>query len=497
LFLKDLLRGTDVKFDSETGKIDVAGLDYNSQRIEPDFLFVAIKGFTTDGHKYIINAIENGATVIIVEKSWFDKKKLKYLEYGSKKIPILVSKDNRVLLSKISANFYKHPSKKLKVIGVTGTNGKTTITYLLESILKAKNQKVGVIGTINYRIGDEIFPAPATTPESLEINKLLAQMLEEKVKYVIMEVSSHSLELHRVDDIQFDYAVFTNLTEDHFDFHKNYTNYFKAKKRLFNLLNKSSKKKKTGIINIDDKYGKRLFNEFKKKINVKSYSLNGKADLVAQDIKLGVNGTNFILRYNRKLTRMSLNLIGRFNVYNALAAIGVAVAENIGINTVKKGLSNLKSVPGRLQIINAGDFYVGIDYAHTDDALKNVLQTIEELNVEKIITVFGAGGDRDKDKRQKMGRVAALLSDVVIITSDNPRTEKPSAIISEIEKGVLAIRNDNYFKIVNRKKAIKKAVKLAEKDSFVLIAGKGHEDYQIIGTKKKHFSDFEIVKKLL
>ncbi len=497
MLLKDLFIGTDVKLSADEKKVKIRGIAYNSQNIKNNYIFIAIKGFKSDGHNYIENAIEKGATVVVVENHWLKNNKSKIEEYKEREIVILSSKNNRVLLSKISANFYKNPSKKLKVIGVTGTNGKTTITYLIESILTNKGEKVGVLGTINYRIGKKVFPAVTTTPESLEINKYLSLMLENKVKYVIMEVSSHSLELHRVDDIEFDYAIFTNLTEDHFDFHKNYENYFKAKEKLFSLLAKSSKKKKCAIINIDDKYGKKLASRYKKRVEVITYSLHNNGDLNAYDIELSFKGSKFKVKYKNSSYEFSINLLGRYNIYNSLAAIAVGIKEKFSIKKIQEGLLKLKSVPGRLEIIEKDGIYIGIDYAHTDDALKNVLNTIEELNPEKIITVFGAGGDRDKSKRSRMGRIVALLSDELIITSDNPRSENPKDIIKDIEKGVIEVRKKGYYKIVDRKKAIKKSIKMAERGTFILIAGKGHEDYQIIGNRIIHFNDKEIVKKYL
>lgn len=441
--LFDLLKDSDIKYPYQFRKIDIKGISYNSQKTKKGFLFAAIKGFSTNGHKYIISAIKNKASLIAIENiSYLKKYNIQYndshIDFNNKRIPYVVYKNNRILLSQASANFYNHPSKKMKLIGITGTNGKTTTSYLIEHILSTNGYKVGVIGTINYRIGKKIIPALTTTPESLELHSLLNDMLKQKVDYVIMEVSSHSLALNRVDHCHYDHVVFTNLTEDHFDFHKNFSNYFKAKQKLFDLLLKSEKKVRSGFINNDDKYGIKLLNKYKnvKKVTLFSYGIENKSDFKANNITMNLNKIGFDFNFKKKTYNMVSKLIGRFNVYNILSAIGIGILEKIPIDKIVKSISQVKIIPGRLEIVESDNLYVGIDYAHTEDALLNVLKTVHELKPDNIITVFGCGGDRDKTKRPLMGEVAGKYSDYVIITSDNPRTEDPVTIIDEIEPGV-------------------------------------------------------------
>lgn len=438
-----LLKGTGIKIGPRVGQPDIKGLAYNSQNIKKDFLFTAIKGFSTDGHKYIKTAIENGAAFIALEKlSLLKKYKLSYkgsfILCNNKKIPFILYKDNRILLSCISANFYGHPSKKLKLIGITGTNGKTTTSYLIEKILKNNGCKVGVIGTINYRIGKKVIKAKTTTPESLDLHYLLNEMKKRKADYVIMEVSSHSLALHRVDDCHFDHVIFTNLTEDHFDFHGNFSNYFKAKRILFDLLVKSEKKVKSGFININDKYGLKLYDRYKHARNIVLFTcgVEKKADFQAENIKMDLNKIEFEFKYKNKNYLLRSKLIGHFNVHNILAAVGIGVIEKVPVEHIIKSIRSFIKIPGRLEIIRSKDYNIGIDYAHTEDALRNVLKTIKELKPSRIITIFGCGGDRDKTKRPLMGSVATGYSDFTIITSDNPRSEDPLSIIKDIESGV-------------------------------------------------------------
>ncbi|MGL4909677.1 MAG: UDP-N-acetylmuramoyl-L-alanyl-D-glutamate--2,6-diaminopimelate ligase [Cetobacterium sp.] len=429
-------------------------IEYDSRKIKQGDIFVALKGSLVDGHKYINTALEKGASAIIVSEE---------VELVGDASYFLVQ-NLREQLGKIASNFYDHPEKKLKVIGVTGTNGKTTTTYLIEQILG--EEKVARIGTVEYKIGDEIIEAPNTTPESLDIIKMSKKAVDKGLEYLVMEVSSHGLTSGRVDMLDFDIAVFTNLTPEHLDYHKDMEDYFRAKKILFQKL----KNKSNGIINIDDSYGKRIFEEF----SGKSYSLDVAADLNLEDIK-----------------KLKPTLLGKFNMYNVLGAIGVARLLNIDENLIKERVQKIKSAPGRFETVCAGqDFKVIVDYAHTGDALENILQGVIELGESgKIITVFGCGGDRDKIKRPIMAKIAEKYSDIVIVTSDNPRTENPDDIISDIVKG---FENKNYIVEIDRKEAIKKAVLKAEKNDIILIAGKGHETYQILGTTKIHFDDREI-----
>ncbi|MGL5000367.1 MAG: UDP-N-acetylmuramoyl-L-alanyl-D-glutamate--2,6-diaminopimelate ligase [Cetobacterium sp.] len=429
-------------------------LEYDSRKVKVGDIFVALKGNLVDGHKYIDRALENGAVCIIVSEEVELKGDVSYF----------LVQNLREKLGKIASNFYGRPEKKLKIIGITGTNGKTTTTYLIEQILGT--EKVARIGTVEYKIGDEIIEAPNTTPESLDIIKMSKKAVDKGLEYLVMEVSSHGLTSGRVDMLDFDIAVFTNLTPEHLDYHKDMEDYFTAKKILFEKL----KDKKNGIINIDDKYGSRIFNEF----GGISYSLDGLADLDKTIIK-----------------EMKPTLLGKFNMYNLLGAIGVGKILGINEEIIKERVKNIKSAPGRFESVSIGqDFRVIVDYAHTGDALENILQGVSNLeDVRKIITVFGCGGDRDKTKRPVMAKVAEKYSNLTIVTSDNPRTENPESIISDILKG---FQKENYIVEIDRKEAIKKAVLKAEKDDIILIAGKGHETYQIIGLTKIHFDDKEV-----
>ena len=478
--LADVAKIISLPVNPDYHNILIEDLEYNSSAIKKNNLFVAIQGFATDGNKYIKDAISKGAVAIITDK----KLTRNY------SVPVLKVKNSREALSILSDWFYDYPSQKMKIIGITGTNGKTTISYLLEKNLQGQGYKTAIIGTIRHKIGKIEIPSHNTTPESLDLNRLMARMVKAKVNYVIMEVSSHSLVLNRVDFCAFDGAIFTNLTEDHFDFHKNFQNYYQAKKKLFELLRKSPKSNKVAVINIDDQYGHKLYSELKgiKKIG---YSIKAKSQYQGKDIKLSFDGIRFKVGGVSFFTA----LIGRFNIYNVLSTIAITDFWNMRKVITVQVLKKFKSVEGRLEKIQTSKGTVFIDYAHTDDALKNVLETLNEIEHNKIITVFGCGGDRDKIKRPKMGRIAEQLSDIVIVTSDNPRTEKPKAIIDDILKGMLNPKQ--AFVISDRKKAIKTAYNLSTSKDIILIAGKGHETYQIIGKKQSHFSDKEEVSKLL
>ena len=472
--MEELLLGLDYEI-LQKGKteIEFKGMEYDSRKIKDGDIFVALEGSISDGHKYIKQAIENGAKGVLVSKKVEPEFPVEY---------ILV-KDLRKNLGKIASNFYGYPQKKLKIIGITGTNGKTTSTYLLESILG--KEKVARIGTVEYKIGDEVIEAPNTTPESLDIVKMCKKAVEKGLEYLVMEVSSHALSLGRVDMLEFDVASFTNLTLDHLDYHENMDNYFQAKRKLFTML-KDSKK---SSINIDDIYGDRLYKEF----GGYSYSLTKSADLTGEIVEFHSDGQFVRLNLMGEMFEEKLAILGRYNLYNVLGVIGIALQLGIGKNIILEKLKDIKGAPGRFELVNCGqDYIVVVDYAHTGDALENILKSINELKKGRVITVFGCGGDRDATKRPIMGEIAQRLSDIAILTSDNPRTENPHLIIEDVKKGM---NGDHYLVEEDREQAIVKAIEIAQKNDIILIAGKGHEPYQILGRKKIHFDDREIARR--
>ncbi|MBI3578582.1 MAG: UDP-N-acetylmuramoyl-L-alanyl-D-glutamate--2,6-diaminopimelate ligase [Ignavibacteriales bacterium] len=473
-----------------THDVEVHRIQYDSRKIEQGDCFVAIRGTGSDGHQFIGNAVSKGAKVVVMENDGFLPDSF-FMHAGV--VKAIVS-DSRKAMATMAANFFGHPSKKMKLVGVTGTNGKTTTSSIIQAILEAAGNKTGLIGTIEYRIGNNVIPATHTTPESLELNELLARMVETGCTSVSMEVSSHALHQSRVYGLEYAAAVFTNLTQDHLDYHNTMEEYFQAKKILFDGLTASS----WGVTNADDNWGtKILASTTAKKL---TYGVTSSADIRATDIQLSINGTSFAVQHEGKTTMIHSSLVGRFNVYNILAAFSAGVGLGIPKEIIRDGIENIKSVRGRFERIASPKGWTAIiDYAHTPDALEKCLTTIHDVlpkeNRGKIITVFGAGGDRDKKKRPMMGEVAGRLSDVVIVTSDNPRTEDPQAIINDVVKGVP--QRVRFVQEVDRRKAIEKAIAQASAGDVVLVAGKGHEDYQVIGTEKIHFSDREAVEKLL
>ena len=445
-------------------------IHYDSREIKENDIFVALEGSVADGHDYIKNAYENGAKCIIVSREI-------PLEFP---VTYILVENLRKKLAIISSNFYGWPQNKLKIIGFTGTNGKTSSTYFLENILGA--EKVARIGTIEYKIGADIVEANNTTPESLDIVKFCKKAVEKNMEYLIMEVSSHALEIGRVDMLTFDAAIFTNLTQDHLDFHQNIENYFNAKRKLFFMLREKNK----CVLNIDDKYGKVLYDEF----GGFSYGINYKSDIYGQILNIESNGQEVEINIDNNSYKLKINLLGKFNLYNILGVIGAAKILNINNETIINKVKSLKGAPGRYELVNCpSNFSVIVDYSHTEDSLENILISLNEIKKARIITVFGCGGDRDRIKRPKMGKVAEDLSDIAIVTSDNPRTEVPEDIIEEI---VVGLSKDNHLVISDREEAIIKAVELAQAGDIILIAGKGHETYQVIGRTKYHFDDKEI-----
>jgi UDP-N-acetylmuramoyl-L-alanyl-D-glutamate--2,6-diaminopimelate ligase len=473
-----------------THEVEIGRVQYDSRKIQRGDCFVAIKGTASDGQAFIQSAMNQGAKAVVLQDDTVLPDPL-CMHAGVIKV---VVPDSRKALAVMSANYFGHPSKKLKMVGITGTNGKTTTSHLVKSILEAGGGKVGLVGTIEYRIGEHILPATHTTPESLELNELFALMVENNCTSVSMEVSSHALDQSRVYGMDFEAAVFTNLTQDHLDYHVTMEDYFEAKKILFTSLKPTS----CAVINTDDPWGVSLMGSLgTKKI---SYGITMAADVFAQEIKLGIDGTSFVVSEGQRECTVSTSLIGRFNVYNILAAYATGVGLGLSQEQILTGIKNLKNVRGRFERIASPDGWTAIvDYAHTPDALENCLMTIHDVlpkeNRGHIITVFGAGGDRDKTKRPLMGRIAGEYSDLVIVTSDNPRSEVPEAIIDDIMHGIT--RHASVLREVDRQTAIERALKCAQRGDVVLIAGKGHEDYQIIGKEKKHFSDREIVETFL
>ncbi|MGI6142264.1 MAG: UDP-N-acetylmuramoyl-L-alanyl-D-glutamate--2,6-diaminopimelate ligase [bacterium] len=488
--LRKLLSGLAV--EQVLGSIDTTftGITYDSRRAKPGDLFVCIEGFRQDGHDFIPEAIEKGCTGVVVQKE----------EPVPEGVTMVRVSDTRLALAHLSAAFYNYPSRKLRLIGVTGTNGKTTTTHLIEAILRQAGYKTGLIGTIHNRIGEETLPVERTTPESLDLQELFARMVEAGVDYCVMEVSSHALSLERVACCEFDLGVFTNLTQDHLDFHNTISDYLAAKEKLFTLLGLPTPKKGTraAVINVDDPGGREIAGRCP--VPWLGYGLGEEADLRAVSVQIGSRGVKFTACGRGREIPLTLKLTGMFSVYNALAAIGVGLTEGIDPQVIARALAAVPGVPGRFESIDEGqDFSVIVDYAHTPDGLENILKAAAEFVRGRRIIVFGCGGDRDRTKRPIMGKIAAENADYVIITSDNPRSEDPLAIIADIEPGVKAGGKSGagYEIIPDRKEAIAAAIAIARKDDMVILAGKGHETYQIIGNRTLPFDDREVAREAL
>lgn len=493
--LNDLLPPIGVKEIHGSTEISVKGIACDSRQVKPDYIFVAISGYTEDGNYYIPQALEAGASVVISSKRI--EKLTRPSRWGGSATQIVVE-NPRKDLAKLATIFYNHPSDKLNIIGITGTNGKTTVSYLAEAIFKENGAKVGVLGTIAYRLGEKILPAPITTPPSSDLQQILRKLVDGKFSTVVMEVSSHALSLDRVEGCEFDSAIFTNLSREHLDFHKSIEEYLEAKIKLFSILGKDARKEreKLAVLNLDDPSTEKIIQSTEAKII--TYGIEKKADVVAKNIKLNLEKTTFTLLSPRGEVKISLPLIGKYNVYNALAASTVALGQGISLDIIKSGLEKVPSIPGRFEKIDCGQpFTVIVDYAHTDEALRELLHACRELKPRQIITVFGCGGDRDRGKRPLMGEIASGLSDYVLVTSDNPRSENPERIALDIEVGIKRKGKNNYQTIIDRFQAIEKALSMAEKGDQVVIAGKGHEDYQLFKDRRIHFDDREVVRKIL
>jgi UDP-N-acetylmuramoyl-L-alanyl-D-glutamate--2,6-diaminopimelate ligase len=499
--LTQLIEGLDILNISGDMSTEVSGVCFSADKCERDSLFVAIPGLKNDGHDFINKAISHGAQFIVYNKDW---------QFLSPVTAIKVS-DSRRALGILAKNYFGNPSALLKLIAVMGTNGKTTITYLLESILREAGFKCGVLGTINYRFNDKTYSAPNTTPESYEMQKIMRSMADEGVTHVVAEVSSHAVDLKRVDDCDFDLGIFTNLTRDHLDYHLTMENYFQAKKRFFAEILPQSRKvySQKMVINADDQWGQRIVKEVSGP--ALTYGIEGDCAIRAVNYELSLTGIKAEINLAGDTVFIKSPLIGKFNLYNILAAVGAAFILQIPAAVIKNGIENLSNVPGRLESVSSAGVHIFVDYAHTDDALRRVLQNLTELRKKRIITVFGCGGNRDRGKRPLMADAATRYSDLTIITSDNPRQENPLDIIAEIETGIddrkikktesgnLKFNGDArlYTVVPERRKAIEAAINIAQSGDIVLIAGKGHEDYQILGTEKIPFDDRAVVKQIL
>ncbi|NFK77921.1 UDP-N-acetylmuramoyl-L-alanyl-D-glutamate--2,6-diaminopimelate ligase [Clostridium botulinum] len=475
-----ILKSLEYSFIKEDKK-KIEKIEYDSRKVKEGDLFVCIEGYATDGHKYAKKAYDNGAKVIVCEK---DLEDLSYY----KDCTIIKVSDSRKALAIMSSNYYGNPSKHIKIIGITGTNGKTTSTFMMKAILEKAGYKVGLLGTIANYIGNKKIESHRTTPESLELQKLFKDMVDEKVDYCVMEVSSHSLYLDRVYGVEFKEAIFTNLTQDHLDFHKTFENYFNSKLILF-------KNAQNSVINIDDSYGEKVL---KKALGNKiTYGVEKNCDLKAENLHMHSRGVEFDTIFKNEKETIALNIPGKYNIYNALGSIGACLLEGIPLKTIKEALEDMPSVPGRCEIVtknyNLG-YDVIVDYAHTPDGLENILKTAREFTKGRLISVYGCGGDRDRTKRPIMGKVGSNLSDIAIITSDNPRTEDPKLIIKDVLEG---IERDNYIVVEGRRDAIRKAMEIAKENDVIVVAGKGHEDYQILKDKTIHFDEREVIEELI
>ena len=462
--------------------VDIRAICYDSRQVTEGSLFVALRGEHVDGRRYISQAIASGAVAVILEE-------------GLEQIPAHVAgvevADARQALALFSACFYQQPSFKLKVAGVTGTNGKTTTTYLLKHICERAMMRCGLIGTVRYEVGDEVLPSAHTTPESSDLQGMLARMKASGCKAVTMEVSSHAISQSRVNNIEFDVAVFTNLTQDHLDYHGNLQRYFETKASLFtSLLRSQIKKRAVAVVNVDDRYGSELLARLPKEMRVITYGVSSRADFRASNFKIELSGTSYQLDAQDRSYLVRLPLIGKFNIYNSLAALAAGSVFSISLRSAVISLASVPPVPGRVQLVpGKRNYQVYVDYAHTDDALHNILRTLRELNPNRLIIVFGCGGDRDRAKRPLMGRAAEQWADYAIITSDNPRGEQPEAIVQDIEKG---FSRNNYEVIIDRRTAIEKAVSMAQPRDIILIAGKGHETYQQFADNTIDFNDVQV-----
>ncbi len=488
--LADLLKALDEYELDGNPELEITGLNYDSRKVERGDIFVAIRGHSNDGYHYLKDALEKGAVAVVAEK-----------KEDSYNLPKVWVPNPRRALSKLSARFYDYPFNGMDITGITGTNGKTTTSYLLESILAEAGKKTGVIGTINSRFSGCEFPSSVTTPESLDLMRLAKKMADDGVTNLVIEASSHALDQRRTGDCPFRVGVFTNFSRDHLDYHRDMDEYFAAKSILFRDLGETvNGSRSCAVINMDDPRGKELVNLVKG--DVLTYGLGRGCDLRAESVKADIKGLSARIITPSGSADIKSSLVGEINIYNILAAAGAALASGSDLESIKKGVMGLKNVPGRLEPVdNRLKIPIIVDYSHTPDALLKAQKNLRSFIKGRLITVFGCGGDRDKGKRCEMGLAAGENSDIVIITSDNPRTENPLEIIGQIEEGVLKsgmgkmvwpeVKSSSYLVEPDRGEAIRKAVSMAGKEDTILIAGKGHENYQIVGRIKRHFDDRE------
>lgn len=462
---------------------DITSIEMDSREVKTGSLFVCVKGYTVDGHDFAQKAVENGASAIVAERE---------LDVS---VPVTIVRNSQRALSVLSDAFYGQPTKQLQLIGITGTNGKTSTSHMVDEILKKAGKRTGLIGTMYIKIDEETFPVKNTTPESVTLQKTFKKMNDKHVDTAIMEVSSHALSMGRVHGCDYDIAVFTNLTQDHLDYHKTMDEYRQAKSLLFSQLGGAfnHEKPKRAILNADDEAS--AYYEKVTAAHISTYGIKNDADVMAKHIKTTAQGTSFELVTNKGTKPITISLVGQFNVYNVLAAVATCIASGIPFETVAEAVEELHGVRGRFELVNKNqEFPVIVDYAHTPDSLENVLKTCKDMTEGKVFVVVGCGGDRDKTKRPKMAKIAVQLADEPIFTSDNPRSEDPLAILRDMEAGV---ENEYYHSIANREQAIFFAIANARKGDVVLIAGKGHETYQQIGAETFDFDDAEVAARAI
>ena len=479
--LKKIFENLDVEVNND---LEITKITTNSREVIKGSLFIAINGFTVDGHSFIDNAIDNGAVAILIDEERYD-------EFKDKKVEVLTTENTRKICALVSCNFFGNPTKEFSLIGVTGTKGKTTTTFMIKEILEEAGNKVGLVGTVaNYSGKRKIEDSERTTPDPIRLQELFREMANDGCNYVIMEVSSQSLKLGRVDGCEFNVGLFTNFSEDHIspNEHPTMEDYFLSKTKLFDMVN-------VGFANIDDPKSKRLI-ESKKNCSFKTYSVKNDSDKKAENIEITNILTKFDCEINNEKVTVEAEIPGEFTVYNALGAISVTEYLGISSKDIVNALKRVR-VPGRSELVNNKlGLPIMIDYAHSDESLRNILKAVKGYTKGRVICVFGCGGDRDSRKRPKMAKVSGEIADYTIITSDNPRTEDPVKIVEDVEKGIIGI-TENYEVIVDRKEAIKKAIEMCKKEDLVVLAGKGHEDYQIIGTEKYPFDERVIIKEII